>query len=741
MNKLTGHPLIGVITANASLSEQKQLLNGIIEQAQLVGADTAIFSNIYNSSEYFANVEVENKIYDLIVSEKLDGLILTAESFLNQELQNTINRKILSRSNTPIVVTGAEFPEFMSVNNCVEDDFEDITRHLIEVHNFTDIDIITGQNHILTSHERIKGYKKALLEHNIPYDKSKIMYGDFWMTSGEKFAYEYINGNRKLPQAIICANDYMAYGLCDTFLENGISLPDDVTVVGYEYIDERFYHAPILTTYQRNRKAVGVQAVNTLWSMITGKKKDDISLSGRLIYGNTCSCGTDNKQLRDELVQVRREQYYSQLNLVGNFEQQLTLCRSIADYINVLQQFAYLIRDIKGLHLCLYENWCSSDISSSQDGGANSQTFVYYRVITHEPASDEPIYYNKFELFPDVVLQGENGNVLYFCPIFFAGKEFGYFIVQYDKPDCYDIIFRDWLKIAANALEFLRMKNDINTLLEYKNLSAFHDSVTGLYNSNGLRNELTIAKKNADIDNNVLIIFVRSELFSDNSSLDNQDVSVRMDIELAENLKKIAVRKNEFCAKIADKLYAFAAVGEYPDNYEKLLSDKLEALISHAPLYSENCEIDSLIILAHREKIQDFTFNKTIHMLRKRLNERISEISHRRKHTNYSDYLRLRNELYRNPQKSWDAKESCRDFRLSYGHFRATYKELFNISFHQDLIRSRISLAKYLLQTTALSLTAIAYKCGYSDDKYFLRQFRQFTKMTPNLYRSNSSND
>ncbi|MDE6775028.1 MAG: AraC family transcriptional regulator, partial [Ruminococcus sp.] len=69
------------------------------------------------------------------------------------------------------------------------------------------------------------------------------------------------------------------------------------------------------------------------------------------------------------------------------------------------------------------------------------------------------------------------------------------------------------------------------------------------------------------------------------------------------------------------------------------------------------------------------------------------------------------------------------------GHFRAAYKNMFGVSFHKDLIQSRISLAKFLLITTALSLPAIAAKCGYEDDKYFMRQFRQHTGTSPNVYR------
>ena len=58
--------LIGVITAKAFQSEQRQLLDGILEQAQKLRLSTAVFSNIYNFQKYYAGTEIENKIYDMI---------------------------------------------------------------------------------------------------------------------------------------------------------------------------------------------------------------------------------------------------------------------------------------------------------------------------------------------------------------------------------------------------------------------------------------------------------------------------------------------------------------------------------------------------------------------------------------------------------------------------------------------------------------------------------------------------
>ncbi len=740
MDSNVKRPLIGVITASACRSEQRQILDGIISQAQKLGADTAIFSNIYNSSEYYANIDEENKIYDLVVSKKLDGLILTAESILNVQLQQYIYQKVISRNDIPVVVTGAVLPDFPCVNNNVETDVESIVNHLIEIHHFTDIDMLTGPRSNQSSNERITGYQHALLSHGIQFDESRIIYGDFWMNSGEALAKEYISGKRPLPQAVVCGNDYMAYGLCDTLILNGVSIPEELTIIGYEYVGERFYHAPILTTYQRNRRGIGASAVNTLWRLMTGAETEPVSVNGFIVHGNSCPCGADDQQVFRELITVRREQYYNQLNLTGNFEQQLTLCSSIKDYIHTLQEFVYLIRDVIGVYLCLREDWCQSRISSAPSGEWDTELMVCYRIISPQPSkkTNKEIFFRQPDLYPETLLPLQNGNVLYFCPVFFSGKTLGYFILQYDHPDSYDIIFREWLKIASNALEMLRMKNDINTLLACRDLSALHDSVTGLYNENGLIHELTHTLHDAKTEDNVILFLIRSALFTDKSNLNNKNNCVRLDREIAKILQEITAGGNAFCAKLNDNLYAFAAVGSYSENDASLLADKLHAVIQQTSLHHGKYALDSLIICQYHESVINFNFKDAVQRMNEEMHQKITMISGKKLNANYADYLNLRNHIYLNPQSNWEPQKLCCDFCLSCGRFRAAYKEIFGISFHQDVIQSRISLAKYLLITTKMSVSSIATRCGYDDDKHFMHQFKQSAGLTPNMYRKKS---
>lgn len=729
-------PLICVITARASQSEQRQLLKGILSKADELGIDIAVFSNVYNFVEYFADTEVENKIYELVHSERLDGVILTSESFIYPELRESIYDHIKDLD-IPIVITDAEVDGYTCINTDVKSDLRDIARHLTDVHGIKDIDIITGFEEYETSRLRVEGVREIMEERGLPFGDDNVIYGNFWNNTGEELADEYISGKRRLPQAVICANDYMAFGLLDRLFDHDITLPDDLTVIGYEHIGERIYHSPVLTTYQRNRAAIGEKAVALIYSKLTGAAMPEINTSGYMIPGDTCSCGVEKKYLREELVEVRQIKKYNDLNFCGNFEQQSVTCRSISDYIRTLRDFSYLIRNVSGIYLCLHEDWCTRSQKASMKEFSNNEPMICYRIISPEKSSDEPAFFTRGQLYPHELPGAGDKKFLFFTPMFSEGKEFGYFIFQYTAPDTYDSVMIEWLKITVNALQVLRMKNDIHTLLECSNLSEYHDTVTGLYNRHGFTNELANACKKLGEQQKLPLIMIRTCIYSDDSRIDKKKLSVRLDMEISECLNHIAADINGFCGKLSDKLYIVAAANGATEKDISLITDKLEIIISHSPLYIQERGLDTLF-MASRPVSADESSDECIAALNEDINMKIKQLSDERHHAYYNDYLKVRNSMYRDPGKNWDAQKTCRDFHLSYGHFRATYKDIFGISFHQDLIKSRIAMAKYLLLSTTIGIPAISFKCGYTDEKYFMRQFRQLTGITPNSYRNSS---
>ena len=95
----------------------------------------------------------------------------------------------------------------------------------------------------------------------------------------------------------------------------------------------------------------------------------------------------------------------------------------------------------------------------------------------------------------------------------------------------------------------------------------------------------------------------------------------------------------------------------------------------------------------------------------------------------------IRNGIYSQHSPKKTVSELAEDASLSVSYFQHIYKELFGVSVIQDIIRSRIERACYLLTVTPDSVAHIAEVCGYENVEHFNRQFKEITGFSPNQYR------
>ncbi|WP_337098325.1 LacI family DNA-binding transcriptional regulator [Paenibacillus sp. YIM B09110] len=91
---------------------------------------------------------------------------------------------------------------------------------------------------------------------------------------------------RKLPSALICANDMIAIGAVRALQELGISVPDDISVTGFDNIEDSYRMEPALTTVHVPKEALGRRAVERLMERIVkkGAPIEKILLSSELLY-------------------------------------------------------------------------------------------------------------------------------------------------------------------------------------------------------------------------------------------------------------------------------------------------------------------------------------------------------------------------------------------------------------------------------------------------------------------------
>lgn len=171
-----------------------------------------------------------------------------------------------------------------------------LTRHLLAL-GCRRIDFLTGVMGVTSVVSRIEGFWKALREAGKPYDASQIVQIDFTGLTDPDTGHNDAGLSKVVDriksgktEAIVCVNDMTAIRLMQYLLKAGISIPDDVRIVGFDDspIDE-FLPVP-LTTIRQNVHALACEAVRTLKDRM--EKPDsparDVMVTTELIIRKSC---------------------------------------------------------------------------------------------------------------------------------------------------------------------------------------------------------------------------------------------------------------------------------------------------------------------------------------------------------------------------------------------------------------------------------------------------------------------
>lgn len=97
----------------------------------------------------------------------------------------------------------------------------------------------------------------------------------------------------------------------------------------------------------------------------------------------------------------------------------------------------------------------------------------------------------------------------------------------------------------------------------------------------------------------------------------------------------------------------------------------------------------------------------------------------------------MRHSILTHPERKWNAKQEAAKMHISVSYLQHLYKEFFGISPGQEIIRSRMACAEFLLRDSKESISSIAEICGYSNCEHFIRQFKKYHAISPSAYRRN----
>ncbi|NAZ84876.1 LacI family DNA-binding transcriptional regulator [Kineococcus indalonis] len=143
------------------------------------------------------------------------------------------------------------------------------TRHLLEL-GHRDIAVVTGPLDTFCSRARLSGHRDALLEAGVPYREDLVRTGDFSVEGGHEVALELLRGPAR-PTAVFACNDLTAFGVYRAARDLGVSVPGELSVVGYDDLPAARWVGPELTTVHQPLHEMAEAATRLLLSLVDGQ--------------------------------------------------------------------------------------------------------------------------------------------------------------------------------------------------------------------------------------------------------------------------------------------------------------------------------------------------------------------------------------------------------------------------------------------------------------------------------------
>lgn len=209
------------------------------------------------------------KSFQQVNRKSFDGIIVMSQSASDQPFIEYAAEKSI-----PLVVLNREI-EQVQVMNFVPDDqigAYRMTEYLIE-QGHRRIAIIEGKEGFKSTQSRRDGYRDALKKYNVAFSEALSVQGNYDLESG------YAAMNRlldlpELPTAVFCCNDDMALGAVKAVTERGLTVPDDLSVVGFD--DHLFsaFMTPALTTVRRPIEEMSRAGAEKLLTFIESKQME-----------------------------------------------------------------------------------------------------------------------------------------------------------------------------------------------------------------------------------------------------------------------------------------------------------------------------------------------------------------------------------------------------------------------------------------------------------------------------------
>ena len=624
MTKNESPKTIAICTAGISNDYNDMFLKSFYKHADDYNFKLLYFYSF--SDFYYGNRhdKGEANIFQLINYSIIDGLIILYETFKDypNNPDNSVPNSIIEKAkqaNVPVVCVDHHIDGCYNISFNYDKAMKEIVTHFVEHHHFSRINFVAGIKGNDFSEHRLNIFREVMAEHNLPVEEDRIGYGGFWADPTNAVMDKFLSGNLPMPEVIICANDTMAITVYQRLIEAGYRVPEDVTLSGFDGIEEALSHVPSFTTAQHNFDKTSQTAFDILTQYFHGETPpDDSYIDSKVIIGQSCGCvrthtNAGNKLNRElyQRIDDNNNFLYKQVDMIAA----LTDNNSFDDIFHNMRQFIIEIPSPK-IWICIVNDFIANSTQFEDEiNSLPARSSVYSRqmeVLLYKQDYDfiSLANFSVSQMIPNLEKAFADNNNILFMPLHVHDKTIGYFAMVYSPEYTHFYEMYTFTMNIANALESTKTHIKQQKIIKTLEDKYIHDPMTNLFNRRGFYQHLNpLYEECVQSKRRLMVISIDLnglKPINDNYGHAEGDNAI---ITVAKALMSISM-KDEICARFGGDEYVVAGIVDEDDSYVDEYTQKFQSYLDYYNQHSNkeytvSASLGMVVCVPHKDQTLD----------------------------------------------------------------------------------------------------------------------------------------